>query len=103
MHEFTLALTALVYLSAGECQHKVMLCGIWLSWSRCGSTLVMQCCIEVRSLFQEAAFEITFLYKFVLCLFLIAVVLEGKRYRKDVYKKPMGGGLLRRVAVTFYS
>lgn len=64
--------------SAGERQHKVMLGGRWLSWSGCDRTLVMQCCIDVRRPFQEAAFEIMFLHKFVLRLFLIAVVLEEK-------------------------
>lgn len=38
----------------------------------------MQCCMEDRRPFQEAAFEMLFLNKFVLCLFLIAVVLEEK-------------------------
>lgn len=71
-------LSCIVYLSAGDCQHKVVLGGRWLSWSRCDRTLAMQCCIEDRRPFQEAAFEMLFLNKFVLCLFLIAVVLEEK-------------------------
>ena len=88
-----------MYLSAGERQCKVMLGGRWLSWSGCDRALVTQRCVEVRRPFQEAAFEIMLLHKFVLCLFFNCCCTRRKTPEKKIsIKSPWEedhlGGLL---------